>query len=512
MTRDSFLPRQGAAYVALVSVVGLFVIAISAMDVANRMLSVPFFTLAALTLLSGSATVRLPSVPATISISETFVFTSVLLFGQSAGAAIVALDGFIISIWLAKRRREFYRVAFNMAAPAISIWFSAGIYYTLIPGKGLYFEPRATNLPAADVFHLMPLLCFTLSHFIINSWLIAFAVSFETRRRAFDIWRTDFLWLSLNYFGGASLSALLLVYTRDIGWQYIGIIVPLLLVLYFTFKIPMDRVKDTNEHLKKVNTLYISTIETLALAIDAKDQVTHGHIRRVQTYTVGLAQALGVRDDLMLRAIEASALLHDMGKLAIPEHILNKPGKLTPAEFEKMKMHASIGADILTAIEFPYPVVPIVRHHHENWDGSGYPTGIAGTAIPIGARILSVVDCFDALTSDRPYRPALSTEAALAILAERRGTMYDPLVVDTFVRIHRQLIGHGESDIVPSAKEDHERKAEEPAGGLVSEMPTSGGLALFHLYQVLCDFGDRPWDDGADLVVYRLSQVLPVAA
>jgi len=511
MTRDSFLPRQGAAYVALVSVVGLFVIAVSAMDVAARMLSVPFFTLAALTLLSGSATVRLPSVPATISISETFVFTSVLLFGQSAGAAIVALDGFIISIWLAKRRREFYRVAFNMAAPAISIWFSARIYYAFPGVKELYFQPHSTNVPAADVFHLMPLLCFTLSHFIINSWLIAFAVSFETRRRAFDIWRTDFLWLSLNYFGGASLSALLLVYTRDIGWQYIGIIVPLLLVLYFTFKIPMDRVKDTNQHLKKVNTLYISTIETLALAIDAKDQVTHGHIRRVQTYTVGLAQALGVRDDLMLRAIEASALLHDMGKLAIPEHILNKPGKLTPAEFEKMKMHASIGADILSSIEFPYPVVPIVRHHHENWDGSGYPTGIAGTAIPIGARILSVVDCFDALTSDRPYRPALSTEAALAILAERRGTMYDPLVVDTFVRIHRQLIGHGEVDIVPSANEDHERKVEEPSG-LVSEMPIGGGLALFRLYQVLCDFGDRPWDDGADLVVYRLSQVLPVEA
>src|SRR4030095_7436773 len=281
---------------------------------------------------------------------------------------------------------------------------------------------------------------------------IAFAVSFETRRRAFDIWRTDFLWLSLNYFGGASLSALLLVYTRDIGWQYIGIIVPLLLVLYFTFKIPMDRVKDTNQHLKKVNTLYISTIETLALASDAKDQVTHGHIRRVQTYTVGLAQALGVRDDLMLRAIEASALLHDMGKLAIPEHILNKPGKLTPAEFEKMKPHASIGAEILSSIEFPYPVVPIVRHHHENWDGTGYPAGIQGTQIPIGARILSVVDCFDALTSDSPYRPALSDDEAVKILLQRRGNMYDPMIVDTFVRIRKELIASFDHAPLPVAK------------------------------------------------------------
>src|SRR4051794_10076086 len=125
-----------------------------------------------------------------------------------------------------------------------------------------------------------------------------------------------------------------------------------------------------------------------------------------------------------------------MGKLAVPEYILNKPGKLTEAEFEKMKVHASVGADILSAIEFPYPVVPIVRYHHENWDGSGYPTGLKGVAIPIGARILSVVDCFDALTSDRPYRPRLSDEQAVAILKERRGTMYDPMIVDTFLKVH----------------------------------------------------------------------------
>ena len=140
-----------------------------------------------------------------------------------------------------------------------------------------------------------------------------------------------------------------------------------------------------------------------------------------------------------MRAIEAAALLHDMGKLAVPEYILNKPGPLTPAEFEKMKLHASVGADILSAIDFPYPVVPIVRHHHENWNGNGYPDGIAGTDIPIGARILSVVDCFDALTSDRPYRPRLSDREALEILAARRGTMYDPLVVDTFALVHTEI-------------------------------------------------------------------------
>jgi putative methionine-R-sulfoxide reductase with GAF domain len=119
----------------------------------------------------------------------------------------------------------------------------------------------------------------------------------------------------------------------------------------------------------------------------------------------------------------------------VPEHILNKPGKLTAAEFEKMKLHAPIGAEILSAIDFPYPVVPIVRHHHENWNGTGYPDGIAGEQIPIGARILQVVDCFDALTSDRPYRPAMETTDALQILKDRRGVMYDPRIVDAFVEI-----------------------------------------------------------------------------
>ncbi len=270
-------------YVVFVIVAGLTVIGVSAVKVAEKMIGLQFFMLAALTLLSGSATVRLPSVPATISISETFVFTSVLLFGPAAGATIVALDGLIISVWLAKRRMVFYRVAFNMAAPAISIWFAAGIYYSF-PG----IEPLAFVQPGdhVEAVHLMPLLCFTLSHFLLNSWLIAYAVSFETRRSAFDIWRSDFLWLSLNYFGGASVSALLLpVYTRDHIWTYLGIIVPLLLILYFTFKIPMARVRDTNEHLQKLNSLYLSTIETLALAIDAKDQSdSRSHPPRADKY------------------------------------------------------------------------------------------------------------------------------------------------------------------------------------------------------------------------------------
>jgi putative nucleotidyltransferase with HDIG domain len=159
----------------------------------------------------------------------------------------------------------------------------------------------------------------------------------------------------------------------------------------------------------------------------------------VQAYAIGLARALGITDELELKAIEAAALLHDTGKLAVPEHILNKPGKLTNAEFEKMKRHVDVGADILSLVHFPYPVVPIVQCHHESWDGTGYPRGIAGEDIPIGARILSVVDCFDAITSDRPYRGRMTEPDALQILRDRSGTMYDPHVVATFIEVYRSI-------------------------------------------------------------------------
>ena len=200
---------------------------------------------------------------------------------------------------------------------------------------------------------------------------------------------------------------------------------PMPLVLYASVRMWLGRINDRVTHLDTTNRQYRATIEALAHAIDAKDQVTHGHIRRVQSASLQLARALGCTDEGQLHAIEAG-LLHDLGKLAIPEHILNKPGRLSDAEYTTMKEHAKIGADILAGVDFPYPVVPIVRHHHENWDGTGYPDGLSGDQIPLGARILAVVDCFDALTSDRPYRRALSSRDAIAILQERRATMLTP--------------------------------------------------------------------------------------
>lgn len=434
------LSPKGQLYVVVVSAAGLLVVGHCITMLLAEPIGWEWVVLAGLTLLSGSFTVRVPSFQARISVSETFVFTSVLLFGTCAGTITVALDTLVAALSSRRRAREPLRVLFNLSSASLSIWTASHIFYLSAGIQPLSVEP--TRVPEL----LWPLILLTAVHFALNSGLVAAALATERNESAFGIWRRIFPWLSINYFGGASVAALLVSYTRTVDFLALSIIVPLLVISYLTYKMALGRVEDAVQHVEQVNKLYLSTIETLATAIDAKDQVTHGHIRRVQRFALGLATRIGVKDRLQMQALEAAALLHDMGKIAVPEHILNKPSKLTSGEFEKMKLHASVGAEILSSINFPYPVVPIVRHHHENWDGTGYPDGLRGTEIPLGARILAVVDCFDALTSDRPYRPRLADDDAIAILMERRGRMYDPLVVDVFVASKDELaaaIGSG---------------------------------------------------------------------
>lgn len=477
-------------YVALVVLVGTTAIACSIYALVVAPIGSQWIILAALTILTGSFSVKVPSINAYISVSETFVFASVLLFGSPAGTVTVLLECMVILLWMKPQGRPLHRMLFNLAAPSVAIWTSGNAFY-LISGIEPYSKV-ATSLPRI----FLPLLALTALYFLLNSWLVAVAIGLENRKAVVPIWWKNFAWLSINYFSGASVAALIVTYTKRLDFSTLAAIVPLLIVSYLTFRTAMGRAEDSYTHLSELNKLYLSTIETLAMAIDAKDQITHGHIRRVQAYAVALAERLKVTDEHLLKAIEAAALLHDMGKLAVPEHILNKPGKLTPAEFEKMKLHADIGADILSAIEFPYPVVPIVRHHHENWDGTGYPTGLRGTDIPIGARILSVVDCFDALTSDRPYRPRLSDDDAIDILTSRRGSMYDPFVVDTFIRVHREIApirgipSQPISDIVGSIERNNAGSAKKHNAVLSTPCPSIELQAAFGGIGTLIEAGE----------------------
>jgi putative nucleotidyltransferase with HDIG domain len=515
ITRFRQLSFGTQAYIAVIVAAGSVTVVHSFVQLYLHKVGWTWTILALLTLVSGSATVNLPALPATVSVSETFVFTSVLLFGPAAGTLTVALDALIISFWSFRKGHSHYKILFNVCAVSLTLWFASHLYYQLSPYGPLYYL-KEKNVRVQEL--LLPLLAFTIAYYALNTWLITFAIALERQTSALRIWKENFVWIALNYFGGASVAALLVSYTRDLDYTFLVIIVPLLLVLYFTFSTSMGREKDANRHLSELNALYMSTIETLAMAIDAKDQITHGHIRRVQQYAVGLAKSMGMTDDAQIRAIEAAALLHDMGKLAVPEYILNKPGPLTAAEFEKMKLHASVGADILSSIAFPYPVVPIVRHHHESWDGTGYPDKIAGSDIPIGARILSVVDCFDALTSDRPYRPRLSDKEALRILQERRGTMYDPLVVDTFARVHATIAPTG---AVPSSESSLRaiKQATVPAAAHVEsrvvgfeEIAASSDemLTLFELARSLT--ASMGVQDGTELIAKHLRRLVPSSA
>jgi putative nucleotidyltransferase with HDIG domain len=432
MTKHQQFSAAQRLYFGSVITAGLVIALLAASRLYFHPHSSEWVILAALTLLTGSFTLRMTKLAIRISVSDAFVFTAVLLFGTHVATVIVAVDSLVATVLMRREHRSVFRSLYNLAVASLSLWTASTIFYSLVGDM-----PLSGRLILTDL--LGPLFILAAVYFLVNSWLIAVVLSFEQRAPISTLWWRHFPWFSLNYFGGVSAAALLVSYTRDVDIGAVSIILPLLVISYLTYRSSLGRLHDAQQHVEQLNEMYMSTIETLAMAVDAKDQITHGHIRRVQVYAVELAKRLGVTEGNQLKAIEAAALLHDMGKLAIPEHILNKPGKLTPAEFEKMKRHADIGADLLSSIKFPYPVVPIVRHHHENWDGRGYPSGISGTDIPIGARVLSVVDCFDALNSDRPYRPRLSPDEAFEILRQRRGSMYDPLVVDTFISAYAQI-------------------------------------------------------------------------
>ena len=229
------------------------------------------------------------------------------------------------------------------------------------------------------------------------------------------------------------------------GWQTSLLVLPPIYWVYRSYQLYLGkleaekkRVEIEKQHVEDVASLHVRTIEALALAIEAKDQTTHKHLQRVRVFAVAVAQQLGLSED-EIEALRAAALLHDIGKLAVPEHIINKPGRLTPEEFEKMKIHPIVGAEILERVEFPYPVAPIVRSHHEKWDGTGYPDGLRHEEIPIGARILAAVDCLDALASHRQYRNALSLEHAMESLVAASGTAFDPRVVEILKRRYLDL-------------------------------------------------------------------------
>jgi diguanylate cyclase (GGDEF)-like protein/putative nucleotidyltransferase with HDIG domain len=286
-------------------------------------------------------------------------------------------------------------------------------------------------------------------------------------------------------------------------------------------------VEAEKRHVEQVCALHMRTIEGLALAIDAKDHTTHEHLHRVRTYALEIAKELELGEQDM-DALRAAALLHDIGKLAVPDHIINKPGRLTPEEFEKMKIHPLVGADILERVAFPYPVAPIVRAHHEKWNGKGYPDGLKGKAIPIGARILAAVDCLDALASDRQYRKALPLDEAMKVVAQEAGLSYDPKVVEILQRRYLELEGYAVRGLEEARKDSLSfsykvERGEMPAVGFeagldnphVSQTDFLSSIASAHqeahtLFELSQDLGNSlSLDETLSLVAMRLRKLVP---
>jgi diguanylate cyclase (GGDEF)-like protein/putative nucleotidyltransferase with HDIG domain len=248
------------------------------------------------------------------------------------------------------------------------------------------------------------------------------------------VWKEDYSPAVPIFILSAVIACALCEAVVHIGLYSFVIGLPVLLMMYLAIHLYFGKVETSNQHIEKLSKLYLATLESLTMAIDAKDQMTQGHIRRVRALAEGLGRAVNYPEH-QLEGLRAAALLHDIGKLAVPEYILNKREKLTPAEFSKIKVHPVVAADILSNVDFPYEVVPIVKHHHEKYDGSGYPSRLKGEAIPFGARILTIVDCYDALTHPRPHRARYKPAQAIDLMRRESGQTFDPVLLEKFFEI-----------------------------------------------------------------------------
>ncbi len=374
---------------------------------------------------------------------------------------------------------------------------------------------------------LVPLCVLTLVQYALHTAATAYYVALDTNS-SFKLSREGVVWTATAQVAGAASAALFYSAMGGGGIAYAligGLIAGLVYLLYRFDEKRMGETRRAEEeklrHVEEIAELRMNTIESLAIAIDAKDQTTHGHVRRTQIYAMELGKILGVCERELM-ALQAGALLHDVGKLAVPEYILNKPGKLTVAEFEKMKIHTVVGGDIIKRVNFPYPVEDIVRFHHEKWDGSGYPKGLKADQIPMVARIISVVDFYDATRCDRPYRVGMKREDSLALLRRMAGSSFDPKVVETFVSnidFFDNLIA--EQDISEQVPSDDEMTNARPDAGLASDVLGTAGDSgfrsiveaqreVFALHEIAQTIGSSlNLKDTVTLVANKLRAIVP---
>ncbi|SEG52363.1 diguanylate cyclase (GGDEF) domain-containing protein/HDIG domain-containing protein [Bryocella elongata] len=385
-------------------------------------------------LLSSGLKISMPRGDRKLAFNLPFILLAVVQLAPQQAIALAAVSSLVECLVGIRARFTFTQILFNVAnvtaATAACCWA-----FALGRGHGLDMAP---SLAAATVLY-----------FLINTLTVAAVLAWSQGEGALGLWQREFAWYLPFYFVSGTLAVLVVLVGSRLGWLTTLLLLPAIYSVYRAYRTQKRLMADRQDMLEETEALHLRTIEGLAMAIEAKDHNTHEHLLRVRIYASEIGRLLGLEPDQQ-QALQTASYLHDIGKLAVPEQILNKPGHLTPEEFEKMKIHTVVGADIVERVRFPYPVVPIVRSHHESWDGSGYPDGLSGEEIPIGARVLSVVDCFDALTCDRPYRRGIPLDEAMAIVKARSGTQFDPHIVEVleknYVRLE-QMAHEGSGDL-----------------------------------------------------------------
>jgi diguanylate cyclase (GGDEF)-like protein/putative nucleotidyltransferase with HDIG domain len=422
-----------------------------------------FVCYVAVAVLASGLKVQLPGIDGTMSVNFLFILLGVMELSLPETLLIGCLASLVQSVWQARNRLDPIKVIFNVLGMMANA--SALSYYSYHQLEARFGPNRPLLLMAA-----------ALVFFLANTWPISLVIALTEGKSSRRVWSECYFWSFPYYLVGAAAVGLVGLVNRQAGWQTSLLVLPLIYWVYRSYRLYLgrleaekDRVEVEKRHVEEIASLNMRTIEALALAIEAKDHTTHQHLQRVRVYALEIAKELGLSES-ETEALRAAALLHDIGKLAVPEHIINKPGRLTQAEFEKMKVHPLVGAEILERVAFPYPVAPIVRSHHERWDGTGYPEGLKEEEIPIGARILAVVDCLDALASDRQYRPAMALGAAMAKVSEEAGSWFDPKVVEILERRYVELEHMAQSVELTGmplglSPEVHVERGLEPAAG-----------------------------------------------
>ncbi|HUN88593.1 MAG TPA: HD domain-containing phosphohydrolase [Terriglobales bacterium] len=377
-----------------------------------------------LTAVASGMKVILPGFEATVSVNFIFFLLALCNLSLPEALALGAAAALVQCYWKATKRLRFVHFSFNLSQITLAI-FAAYWTYRLV-------------MAVSHGHGLIALLVSSIAYFLFNTWPVATVVALSERKSPFEKWTETYAWTFPYYLIGAAVAGVFQLLNRVAGWELSVLLMPAMYAIYYSYRLYIGKLEEKSQYLEEMARIHLRTIEALALAIEAKDHTTGAHLERVRVYALELGKDLGISEDEMA-ALKAAAVLHDIGKLAVPEHIISKPGKLTPEEFEKMKVHPVVGAEILEQVHFPYPVAPIVRSHHEKWDGTGYPDGLAGEAIPIGSRILAAVDCLDALASDRQYRKALPLDEAMARVEADAGKHFDPRVVAALKSRYKEL-------------------------------------------------------------------------